>query len=225
MPSIKIDGDPVPVADLPAECPRCHKSIQVLNRNCGIDLETRPVERCQAVFQCPACKLLFLGMYAVVGNAFKLQFIEPRNAKVQTFGPVHVLSPQFTKIYNQAAHAEALNMDEIAGLGYRESLEFLIKDYCISLAPDEEDAIKEEFLGQTIKGRLSDKKIQLAAERATWLGNDESHYVRKWVNHDIEDLKNLIRITVSGISEALEYEAYMKTFDEKAKGDNSNSKA
>lgn len=31
-------------------------------------------------------------------------------------------------------------------------------------------------------------------ERAAWLGNDETHYVRKWPEKDVKDLKSLNRI-------------------------------
>src|SRR5687767_3154472 len=34
------------------------------------------------------------------------------------------------------------------------------------------------------------------AKRATWLGNDATHYYRKWEDKDIHDLKNLIELTV-----------------------------
>lgn len=50
------------------------------------------------------------------------------------------------------------------------------------------------------------------AERATWLGNDETHYVRKWENKDLKDLKNLIDLTVYFISmslKALKYQEEM----------------
>jgi hypothetical protein len=32
-----------------------------------------------------------------------------------------------------------------------------------------------------------------------WLGNDETHYVRKWENKDINDLKRLIAMTVAWV--------------------------
>jgi hypothetical protein len=37
------------------------------------------------------------------------------------------------------------------------------------------------------------------AKRAAWLGNDETHYVRKWEDHDLPDLKKVIELTVLGI--------------------------
>ncbi|MBP2259149.1 hypothetical protein [Virgibacillus alimentarius] len=46
------------------------------------------------------------------------------------------------------------------------------------------------------------------AERATWLGNDETHYVRQWENKDLQDLKNLIDLTVYFISKNLKAKKY-----------------
>ena len=38
---------------------------------------------------------------------------------------------------------------------------------------------------------------------ATWLGKDETHYVRIWNDKDIEDLKMLMQLTVYWISREL----------------------
>jgi hypothetical protein len=46
------------------------------------------------------------------------------------------------------------------------------------------------------------------AERATWLGNDETHYVRKWEDKDINDLKILIKVTLHWIEMELLTEQY-----------------
>jgi hypothetical protein len=34
------------------------------------------------------------------------------------------------------------------------------------------------------------------ASQAAWLGNDEIHYVRKWEDKDLEDLKKLIQAVI-----------------------------
>jgi hypothetical protein len=211
MEIVRVDGnEEFKVDSLPEECPRCHKSIAVLVRNCGIQIGYEDI--LQVVFRCPACKFLFFGTYQNRNLVFKLQFLEPVYPVAKEFGPVDALSPRFVAIFNQAAAAEAFRLTEIAGMAYRKSLEFLIKDYCILRSPNDAEAIKKEFLGVVIRDRLTDRKIQMAAQKATWLGNDEAHYVREWIDHDVEDLKNLIRITVSGISEELEFDAYMQTF-------------
>ncbi|MBI5787992.1 MAG: DUF4145 domain-containing protein [Candidatus Schekmanbacteria bacterium] len=86
-------------------------------------------------------------------------------------------------------------------MGYRKALEFLIKDYLISEAPNDatKDEIKKEFLGDTIKKRVNDPNVKSVAERAVWLGNDETHYERKWQDKDLSHLKQLIQLTIHWI--------------------------
>jgi len=40
------------------------------------------------------------------------------------------------------------------------------------------------------------------------LGNDETHYLRVWENHDIEDLKKLILLTLRWLEYALLSDQY-----------------
>lgn len=83
-------------------------------------------------------------------------------------------------------------------MGYRKALEFLIKDYLTLLTPSDEDGIKKTALGNCIN-KIDNTSIKQLARRATWLGNDETHYIRKWEDKDITDLKNLIDLTCSYI--------------------------
>ena len=43
-----------------------------------------------------------------------------------------------------------------------------------------------------------------------WLGNDETHYVRKWEEKDIRDLKILIRLTESWIQNSILTDKYLR---------------
>lgn len=90
------------------------------------------------------------------------------------------ISPSFDKIYNEAYKAEQQDLEEICGVGYRKALEFLIKDYLISKGEENEETIKNAPLGQCIQNYVNDDRIKKVAKRAAWLGNDETHYVRKW---------------------------------------------
>lgn len=126
---------------------------------------------------------------------------EPNYYKEETFEEVlATLSPQFVKIYNQSLAAESSNLDEIAGIGYRKALEFLIKDFAIHITPDDEEKIKSMKLSGCIKNYISDPIIKTLAERSVWLGNDETHYVRKHTSLDIDDMKRFIKATVYFIS-------------------------
>lgn len=119
---------------------------------------------------------------------------------------VEVVSPQFFEIYSQATVAESEGLDQIAGVGYRKSLEFLVKDYAIRYFPNETDKIKKMLLGPVIKEYLAEfKKLQNLATAASWIGNDETHYVRRHDNQDIQSMKRFIRAAAQYI--AAEFDA------------------
>lgn len=106
------------------------------------------------------------------------------------------LSPQFDKIYNQALAAESSGLDEIAGLGFRKAMEFLIKDFAIHEHPDDEDKIKSMPLGQCINSYIDNDHIKTLATRSAWIGNDEAHYIRKQEDRDVQDMKSFIQAIV-----------------------------
>ena len=120
------------------------------------------------------------------------------------------LSPSFCEIYEQSHFAEASGYDEIAGCGYRKALEFLIKDYCIKNRSGAEKEIKEMFLGKVINTYINEATIKECAEKATWLGNDETHYVRLWKEMDIQDLKEMLDLTKYWIVQKIKTESYLK---------------
>ena len=66
------------------------------------------------------------------------------------------------------------------------------------------------FSGNVVKEYMSDPRIKNVAQRALWLGNDETHYLRKWVSHDLDDLINLIKLAVNWI----ETEILSKKYEE-----------
>jgi hypothetical protein len=109
-------------------------------------------------------------------------------------------SPLFQEIYNQALQAESLKLNHIAGMGYRKALEFLIKDYLINFKEEDAEVIKGKLLGRCIKNHIENENIRELAERAAWLGNDETHYYRTWIGKDINDLKQLIDLVIHWIS-------------------------
>ena len=118
--------------------------------------------------------------------------------------------PSFVTIYNQAFTAEQQGLLEICGVGYRKALEFLIKDYCIELNPGKTEVIEKKLLGQVINEFVNEERIKSVAKRAVWLGNDETHYIRKWEGKNLNDLKKLIDLTVHWI----EMEKLTQSFQE-----------
>jgi hypothetical protein len=78
----------------------------------------------------------------------------------------------------------------------------------VSRHADKVDAIKNSLLGTVIKTYVDDTRVKAMAERAAWLGNDETHYVKKWEDKDITDLKTLIRVSANWIENVLLTERY-----------------
>lgn len=143
-------------------------------------------------------------------QAATLLVIPPQSAALKVEPQVQDISPAFVRIYHQAAKAELLDLDELAGMGYRKALEFLIKDYLVTKKPDKEDSIRKEFLSKCIHEHVEDTRIKETAELALWLGNDETHYVRRWPENDIEDLKGLIGIILHWIGMELATEEWQR---------------
>ena len=129
--------------------------------------------------------------------AQSILYSEPNRYEEQKFDDkIEELSPQFVKIYNQAYAAETYGLDEMAGLGYRKALEFLVKDFSIYERPDIAEEIKVKPLMQCIKNYIDNASIVTLAERSAWIGNDEAHYVRKQENRDVNDMKAFIQAIV-----------------------------
>jgi len=189
----------------PDSCPLCHHSIKAIGIT-GMKVEKTGNDCLEMVFQCPRheCRSLFLSYYKRVFSAvyeFGLIGSVPTTDKKRDFeSDISEISEEFPVIYNQAKRSEEMGLDRVAGMGYRRAFEFLIKDYLIFELPEKEPEIKRKMLGTCIKDYITDERIKQIAERAAWLGNDETHYERRWVDKDIEDLKKLIEITVHFIT-------------------------
>ncbi|MGG1201182.1 hypothetical protein ABE208_10950 [Bacillus inaquosorum] len=197
----------------PEKCPLCN-TIQEPSFVSAYKLTNNRIE---AIFKCNKtfCNRLFISLLSRsrIGYSYSVDWSYPtKPAKIEFNEDIKQTSPLFVDIYNQANAAENSGLNHVAGMGYRKSLEFLIKDYLIKHKGEDEETIKSAFLGKCIKEYLSES-IKQVAERATWLGNDETHYHRVWEDRDIQDLKKLINLTVYWISSEIQTERYINEMD------------
>lgn len=181
--------------ELPNACPICKNGItpkaiycirnsKLYNNN---DNQTYSL-----VLGCPSCNRLFVGI-AHDSSTRKVEQLEPQKPEAKKFDPkLENVSSAFIEIYHQAQAAEAYKLTQISGIGYRKALEFLIKDYATNKEPSSEDEIKETLLSKCINKYIDHPNIKATSIAATWIGNDETHYVRKWEDKDISDLKRFI---------------------------------
>lgn len=156
------------------------------------------------------CTNSYCGKHFILGYGFDGNFTSvQQNASTdsRSFSKIiNDISSSFQEIYNQAYCAEQLNLVHICGVGYRKALEFLIKDFLISETEDEvlKEGIKKKLLGNCINENVQNEKIKAVAKRAAWLGNDETHYLRRWEGKDVNDLKRLIDLTIHWIESEVE---------------------
>lgn len=217
MPYVNIaEDDSVGFQGLPNKCPFCHLAI---SPEPIFAMRNSFTQNLEVFFGCPStkCRRSFIGYYesdSYYGYRYLGKTIKG-NIEVQDFSDhINSISSLFVTIYNEAYFAEQHNLFEICGVGYRKALEFLIKDYCIKKHPDQEELIKSKMLGPVIQEFVNDERIKTVAKRAVWLGNDETHYVRKWENKTLEDMKKLIALTVHWI----EMEELTNSFSEDMPG-------
>lgn len=201
---------------LPDECPHCFKALapQVLS-----SIEYRDNSDTYYVtfaLLCNNCYNSFIAQFITTEERqqylSQLIFYGPKSHQQEAFSDeIQEISPNFVKIYNQACAAESNNLDEIAGLGFRKALEFLIKDYlCMDKPENEQETILKKFLGNVIREDIGNQNLKNVAQRAVWLGNDEAHYYRKWENKDISDLKLLVKLSVNWIENEILTKKYIE---------------
>lgn len=193
------------------KCPFCHNGIVPIELNAYINErfnDLRDDDISYVIYKCPRneCNHVFIGIYKFVykldGRYFKGPIgVYPVFPMDQIFNDaINNISTSFVKIYNQAYSAEHHKLDLIAGPGYRKALEFLIKDYALSKSDENtKDDILQKSLAVVINSFIDDSRIKSIAKRAAWLGNDETHYFRKWEGKDLKELKLLIELTVRWI--------------------------
>jgi hypothetical protein len=207
----------IQVDELPDFCPVCHANVHPIFL-VGRSLSDAPFSTIDAAYQCTRslCRSVFIGRYkgsgiGGTGQPYILTSLAPKTPQHATFSKeIEKVSPSFVEIYNQAMAAEALGLNQLVGMGLRKALEFLVKDFAISLATtdEEKENIRKKQLGPCITDHIKDEPVRKAAKRATWLANDETHYERRWEDKDITDVKQLVRLTVNAVENAILMKQY-----------------
>ena len=184
----------ITLPDTPLTCPSCGVLIMPV-----FHFAVNGKHELEVFTQCrnSDCKQTYISVFEYTGSSYNWMHYKPLPLLKKSFSEViHNISPAFIDIYNQAYAAEQMGLDSICGVGYRKALEFLVKDFAIKEKSEEEDKIKRMPLQQCITSFIENAHVKPIVERAVWLGNDETHYVRKFESKDVKDLKGLISLSV-----------------------------
>ncbi len=184
--------------ELPNYCPWCKSNISpTILCSTPFDTSNRSLPM-SLTLQCPSCNNNFLQTYKVIlmpnGYISELKMDNSKPMPETLFdypSEIDEISSEFSNIITQSSNAEALEYDHLAGIGYRKAIEFLVKDYLIKCKDKDESEISNQQLGKCIS-LIDDTRINKLARAASWIGNDETHYVRKHVDKDVQDLKKFL---------------------------------
>ena len=194
MSKVEANNGSIILPDRPLKCPACATLMipyyyYAIRGENGVDV----------LSQCSnsECQQSFISVFELYFGSYEWRRYRQLPMLTEVFSDIiNEISPTFVEIYNQAYATEQMNLNSICGVGYRKALEFLVKDFAIKEEPSDEEKIKIMPLQQCISKYIKNSQVKPIIERAVWLGNDETHYVRKWESKDVKDLKGLISLSV-----------------------------
>lgn len=154
-----------------------------------------------ASYKCTSCDKIFHVSYIKLNDEdeFKPFSVYPNFQGREFSKEISEVSPRFVKLYNQAYKAEYDNNYELAGSGYRNALEILIKDFAINVLKHKKDDVVKFKLYGAIAEYLPDVDMSNCADVVRILGNDNTHYERDYENIDFSVLKQYLNIFIDMI--------------------------
>lgn len=195
--------------DIPNKCPHCFNSMRPhISRKTDFDVRLRlPVA---ILYQCTSCQKYFANEYEITDYYQQIDGYDSRQiiysykslATYDLPNELNNISETFIEIYIQSLTAELDGLSQICGIGYRKAIEFLVKDFLINFQQEDSEKISKLSLSQAVN-KIESQKIKNLALASVWLGNDETHYLRKYEDKDINDMKKFIKALAYFISSEL----------------------
>lgn len=170
---------------LPAVCPHC-------SRTCTPDVisyASASSRHVLLVLRENGCSTPFLAVYLFVENEPQLLIVYP-STQARTFDDLIVdTSSRFVDLYNQAYAAEQLGSLDLAGAGYRNALEVLIKDFAINVLGEDESVVSKKKLYKAIEDYYPHPNTAGLPQVVRDLGNDYTHYQKNYSETDFAIFK------------------------------------
>lgn len=180
-------------------CPHCGIynepiKIKVLTNIRGEE----PLKIFAIIFKTTCCHRYFVSFYVCHDvNNIKHIFTYPSVKPEVLPQELADVSPDFVKIFNQSKAAADLGHSELACIGYRTSIEFLLKDFLIKIRKHDKEKISKMKLADVIS-LFEEKEIRISADVVRILGNDKTHYLERY-NFDIQEVKTYLSILLNSV--------------------------
>lgn len=208
----------------PSSCPHCHNGIEPMpfsqfsGKGPGNSFVSYSTWKC--TFR--ESKRIFVAVHNLLGQGqatFK-GFLDGTPIGPHWPESILKLESKFIETYMQALQAEYLGLDEISGVGFRKAIEYLVKDYLIQKDSSLKGKIEDTLLAKVISENFSDPQesdLKELLQRATWLGNDMTHYLKYHEKFDIGDLKKLIKLVMDEVHSIEQKRHYIANIQSKYK--------
>ncbi len=85
----------------------------------------------------------------------------------------------------------------------------------VHCSPEKHETIEKLAAANVVAQYIHDSRIKTVAKRALWIGNDETHYLRRWEKHDINDLVTLVKLTINWIEIEQQSKSYVDEMPDK----------
>lgn len=199
----------------PGTCPRCNLAWQphcICAVYTELDDDDEYSYSIDAMWLCPNCKGTSISSYDSYDDPDTyLNYSFPQTMpETEFYNGIKELSPSFVKIYQESLNAECYNLFEIAGMGYRKALEFLVKDYAIKFNQSDKEAIEKMKISDCVKKYITHPDTAEIVKRTLWIANDQVHYEKLHTDMGLEDLKNLLELSINFITMNLRAKEAMK---------------
>ena len=209
----------------PNVCPHCHVTIKAKHLSHLLSRDTNGQECYITNWECTnsSCLKVFIVFYKLGESEFEFsRYLNGLPKGPDWPKPIQDLKSgddinqpsKFIKTYLQSLVAENSGLDELAGMGYRKSIEYLVKDWAIQSKPEDIEIIKSKWLGQNITDYFTGD-LKDILERATWLGNDQSHYNKLFDDYNLEDLKELIGLIMVELDRQFKMAHYIQNIQKR----------
>lgn len=188
---------------IPTVCPHCSSSLQpIIKDNKLLTFSEESLLVISYVGNC--CNIPFYATYKYSNSQASLLDIYPHLKSIALPDKIKELSPRFANLYEQSYSAEQNDCIELAGSGYRNSIEILIKDFAINKLKAPENEVCKMSLYDAIGIYLTEVNLETsAADVIRVLGNDYTHYQRKYNDIDFIVVKKYLEILIQQIDTKL----------------------
>jgi len=198
--------------EVPKQCPYCFKkgfSQQLPGKTAYAPGNTE--WNLELVFECVECKRMYKGVYMKSAQqaynnlpCFDLISLSPKDLEIPSVSDrLQKMSPRGVDLYKQSLYAEAYDFPLIAGMGLRNAIENLLKDYAEQYNGKSEKEVEGWNLYETIKQVVTDISIHDDAQSIRILGNDQCHWKIDYPEYELNKFKIFVFSVVGWLESRL----------------------